>query len=171
MNGSWDLVLSIYDKASLAMKKYEIGDVRRAIFYNNISGKDNIIQLAKNDFMVESSPTMWGMSRSQLKYVLSFCLKEIYFYILPFSTLFYFFTSRANISLIANGILIADFENKGKSSPSPWQQFRSSMQQELQVVWVDTDVMVTRQQNSNRVNDPDLYALWKRMKPTKYNKY
>lgn len=65
-------MLSIYDKASLAMRKYEIGDVRREIFYNNITGKDKIIQLAKNDFMVESSPTMWGMSRSQLKYILCF---------------------------------------------------------------------------------------------------
>lgn len=113
---------------------------------------------------------MGNVSESAKVYFM-FLFLEKYFFIFYVFYLVLFFTSRANISLIANGILIADFENNGKSSPSPWQQFRSSMQQELQVVWVDTDVMVTRQQNSNRVNDPDLYALWKRMKPTKYNKY
>ena len=49
------------------MKKYELGEVRREIFYNCPYGKEDDLQLVSGDFVVESAPTMWGMSRSTVK--------------------------------------------------------------------------------------------------------
>jgi hypothetical protein len=60
------------------------------------------------------------------------------------------------------------YEDSNKFSQSPWQI--KSKTQIVQILWADKDIMVTRQP-SDKLSSPDLYTLWKRMKPVIYNKY
>lgn len=63
--------------------------------------------------------------------------------------------------------LVFRFESV-RPSNAPWQnQLR---EQAVQMIWIDKDLMVTKQSNE-KISNPDIYTLWKRMKPTVYNKY
>jgi hypothetical protein len=135
-------VLSIYDKTPAIVQRYELGDVRRVVLFDPLCAVDELV--CKNNTAIESSPSMWGFSRSFLKAEVEWN------------------APRRELSF--------SFEAGGRPSASPWQR-KDSAFQTLQVVWVDNDILVTREMSKASFSSLDLYVLWKRMKPVIYNKY
>lgn len=142
INGSWELMLSIYDKSPAVVTRYELGAVRRVIFLNQLCQTDDLI--CQNNVSIESYPSFWGMSRSFLKADIEW-------------------NSQINQ-------LMFRFEPNSRSSVSPWQRSSEKIQS-TQVVWADNELMITREMSQQSISQPDLYTLWKRMKAVIYNKF
>jgi hypothetical protein len=68
LNGSWDLVLSVYDKVPSTVQKFESGQIRREVLFepNRSVNKDIIALAAEKNYVAESTPSMWGLSRSTI---------------------------------------------------------------------------------------------------------
>ena len=94
---------------------------------------------------VEAFPSMWGLSVSNVVASIEWnpMRNEIYF--------------------------MFDDGRGRRISPSPWQD-RSQSQHTLQVVWIDKEMMITNEINK-MISEPDLFTVWRRMKPTKWRKY
>ena len=143
LNGSWELVFSIYDKSSGQLKKVELGELRRCIFFSPKSM--DVSDTQSDNKAIETFPSMWGLSVSNVV---------------------------ASIEWNANrNEFFFNFKNERsiRRSPAPWQD-RLQPQHIVQIVWVDEDMMITNELNS-MISEPDLFTVWRRMKPTKWKKY
>lgn len=154
VNGSWDLVSSLVDSTPYSARRFDLGAVRRSVDLEMLS-------------CTETFPVLWGLGTAVYSYDLSWnaVLDEV--------------------TLTGNAL---------KNSKSPWQKASRSSQifqvpyihtflifllyflitthtlLFYQVLYCDDQIMVTRQV-SDKVSDPDLYLLWKRMKETVWIKY
>lgn len=142
LNGSWELVFSLYDKSAGQIKRVEQGEVRRRIDFSPLSV--NISDVDRHE-AIESFPSMWGLTTSNVVASIEWNPKrnEIHFKF--------------------------DDERAVRISPTPWQD-RSQPQHTLQIVWIDKEMMITNEVNK-MISEPDLFVVWRRMNPTKWIKY
>ena len=139
LNGSWELMFSINDKSSGQIKKKDLGEVRRYIYFSPSSV--NLSSICCNNKAIESFPSMWGLSVSKIIAAIEWYQKR--------SEITFIFDDRRGM----------------QRSPAPWQD-RSQSQHTLQIVWVDREIMITNEINQ-AISEPDMFTMWRRIKSTK----
>ena len=159
LNGSWDLALSLAEKAPFTAARVEPGSLRRS--YNIMQGSSE-----------ETCPTLWGLSSAtnsgKLRYNGDLNLLEVSGDIVK----------RTATPTYASKT--ADTQGGQSTGVNGAPKPKGSASQTVQVIYADDTLMVTREapnmnaagkEDSMRISDPDLYLLWKRCKPVQYKKF
>eukprot|EP01041_Mallomonas_annulata_P000619 gene619-1195_t len=162
INGSWDLVMSLSDKRPHCARMFESGSLRRTFDTNFASlpspsgidgtttttmmpfGSSFSISDARKEMspvVTETEPVFWGLGSNTRKGAVSWNSDR----------------SELTVSL-----------KDGKQSPVPCQ--KPADRQIVQILWADEEIKVTRQ-SSETFGNPDLYTVWRRLKPVLYKKY
>lgn len=148
LNGSWELVLSVKDLRETPAKLYETGAVRRLLLLPKNGTTASTPALVPNSASTSSStvqetvPVFWGM--------------DVY-------------TRSGPLTWNSVRQELTTAMREEKSSASPWQ--KASDSHTVQVVWANSEIMVTREVAPDAIRDPDLYSVWRRLKPVLYKKY
>lgn len=147
VNGSWELVLSVKDAKETPAKLYEAGAVRRLLLLSKSNGTAAVSpsfnpSSSSSSSVQETVPVFWGM--------------DVY-------------TRSGPLAYNPMRQELTTAMREEKSSVSPWQKAAAS--HTVQVIWANNEIMVTREVASDSIRDPDLYTVWKRLKPVLYKKY
>jgi len=143
LNGSWDLVFTLQDKRPYSARRFESGSMRR-----KMDGvEDPALRKTAGFFspptteVTETEPVFWGMGESSALGTTSWN------------------AARCELTMCMRD---------GRKALAP--AVKPGPRQTIQILWVDSETLVSRQ-SSDRVGDPDLYSVWKKLRPVKYIKF